>query len=137
MAAGVSLATAELILFAGSLGLLTAGICGLLTANDFNNIHTSLLALGAKDNGAHIKLDTTWLGWDRLTISTTEGQLVVFLVSSLIKSYRAKSHKVVSVRLLHSVISRQASLEKGKASWYAGNAIKGLSSPIKSIFVSP
>ena len=81
MAAGVSLATAELILFAGSLGLLTAGICGLLTANDFNNIHTSLLALGAKDNGAHIKLDTTWLGWDRLTISTTEGQLVVFLGS--------------------------------------------------------
>ena len=37
-------------------------------------------------------------------------------VSSLIKSYRAKSHKVVSVRLLHSVISRQASLEKGNAS---------------------
>jgi hypothetical protein len=37
-------------------------------------------------------------------------------VSSLIKSYRAKSHKVVSVRLLHSVISRQAALEKGNAS---------------------
>jgi hypothetical protein len=37
-------------------------------------------------------------------------------VSSLIKSYRAKSHKVVSVKLLHSIISRQASLEKGKAS---------------------
>jgi hypothetical protein len=39
-----------------------------------------------------------------------------YRVSSLIKSYRAKSHKVVSVRLLHSVISRQAALEKGNAS---------------------
>jgi len=38
------------------------------------------------------------------------------LVSSLINSYRAKSHKVVSVRLLHSVISRQAAREKGNAS---------------------
>jgi len=37
-------------------------------------------------------------------------------VSSLINSYRAKSHKVVSVRLLHSVISRQAAREKGNAS---------------------
>jgi serine/threonine protein kinase len=58
-------------------------------------------------------------------------------VSSLIKSYRAKSHKVVPVRLSHSIISRQAAREKGSASWYAGNAIKGPSSPIKSAFVSP
>ena len=35
---------------------------------------------------------------------------------SLIKSYRAMSHKVVPVRLLASVISRHADGEKGKAS---------------------
>ena len=37
-------------------------------------------------------------------------------VLSLIKSYRAMSHKVVPVRLLASVISRHADGEKGKAS---------------------
>jgi hypothetical protein len=47
----------------------------------------------------------------RFLLETIDSQ-----VSSLIKSYRAKSHKVVSVKLLHSIISRQASLEKGKAS---------------------
>ena len=38
-------------------------------------------------------------------------------VSSLIKSYRAKSHKVVPVKSLHIIISRQVDREKGKASW--------------------
>ena len=57
------------------------------------------------------------------TNSTTEAQrrdnFTCFIdkdVLSPIKSYRAKSHKVVSVRLLHNVISRQAVLEKGNAS---------------------
>ena len=36
---------------------------------------------------------------------------------SLIKSYRAKSHKVVPVKSLASIISRQEDGEKGKASW--------------------
>ena len=39
------------------------------------------------------------------------------LVLSLIKSYRAKSHKVVPVKSLDIIISRQAEREKGKASW--------------------
>jgi hypothetical protein len=47
------------------------------------------------------------------------------------------SHKVVPVSSLASIISRQAEGEKGKASWYTGQAIKGLSSPIKADFVSP
>jgi hypothetical protein len=38
-------------------------------------------------------------------------------VSSLIKSYRAKSHKVVPVKWLHIIISRQVDREKGNASW--------------------
>jgi DNA-binding NarL/FixJ family response regulator len=58
-------------------------------------------------------------------------------VLSLIKSYRARSHEVVPVRLLASVISRHADGEKGKANWYAGQASKGLSSPIKADFVGP
>lgn len=58
-------------------------------------------------------------------------------VLSLIKSYRAMSHKVVPVRLLASIISRQADGEKGKASWYVGQAINGLSSPIRADFVGP
>jgi hypothetical protein len=37
-------------------------------------------------------------------------------LSSLIKSYRAKSHKVVPVKSLHSIISRQACGVKGSAS---------------------
>jgi hypothetical protein len=37
-------------------------------------------------------------------------------LSSLVKSYRAKSHKVVPVRLSHKVISRQAARENGNAS---------------------
>jgi len=39
------------------------------------------------------------------------------VVSSLIKSYRAKSHKVVPVKSLHIIISRQVDREKGNASW--------------------
>ena len=38
-------------------------------------------------------------------------------LSSLIKSYQAKSHKVVPVKSLHIIISRQVDREKGKASW--------------------
>lgn len=56
---------------------------------------------------------------------------------SLIKSYRAMSHKVVPVRVLASIISRQAGGEMGKASWYAGQAMSGLISLIRADFVSP
>ncbi|MBU0493854.1 MAG: peptide ABC transporter substrate-binding protein [Chloroflexi bacterium] len=38
-------------------------------------------------------------------------------LSSLIKSYRAKSHKVVPIKSRASIISRQASGENGNASW--------------------
>ncbi len=50
------------------------------------------------------------------SVNRAERDLASNEVSSLINSYRAKSHKVVSVRLLHSVISRQAAREKGNAS---------------------
>ncbi len=66
----------------------------------------------------------------------TQGCCIV-IVLSLIKSYRAMSHKVVPVRLFASIISRQADGEIGKASWYAVQAIRGLSSPIKADLVSP
>jgi hypothetical protein len=36
---------------------------------------------------------------------------------NLIKSYRVKSHKVVPVKSLASIISRQVDGEKGKANW--------------------
>jgi transposase len=46
----------------------------------------------------------------------TADHLASWAVLSLIKSYRAMSHKVVPVRLLAGVISRHADGEKGKAS---------------------
>ena len=58
-------------------------------------------------------------------------------LSSLIKSYRAKSHKVVPVKSLHIRISRQVDREKGNASWYTGSTSKGLSSPINAVVVNP
>ena len=58
-------------------------------------------------------------------------------VLSLVKSYRSMSHEVVPVKSLANIISRQADGEKGKASWYAEHTIKGLSSPIRTDFVSP
>ena len=39
-----------------------------------------------------------------------------YKVLSLIKSYRSKSHKVVPVKSLQSIISRQVDREKGNAS---------------------
>ena len=42
--------------------------------------------------------------------------LVLLTVSSLVKSYRVKSHKVVPVKSSHSITSRQVDLEKGNAS---------------------
>jgi hypothetical protein len=73
----------------------------------------------------------------RLSATATAYPVARCGVSSLIKSYRAKSHKVVPVKLLHIVISRQANREKGNASWYAGSTSKGLSSPINAAAVNP
>ena len=73
---------------------------------------------------------------DRIMVELHSPAAISFVLS-LVKWYRAMSHKVVPVRVLASVISRHADGEKGKASWYAGQAIKGLSSPMRSDFVSP
>jgi len=40
----------------------------------------------------------------------------IFVVLNPVKSYRAKSHKVVPVRLAHNSICRHSVMEKGRAS---------------------
>jgi hypothetical protein len=76
---GVSVATMTTVVAVGDILLATAGICGLLTWHDLGNIHEALLEVDAGKYGAHIKLDTTTWGLDRVTITTSAGQRSVIL----------------------------------------------------------
>ena len=73
--------------------------------------------------GVHLLLDYIYFS---VTVSLKSSQM-----SSLAKSYRSKSYKVVPVKSSHSIISRQASGVKGSASWYTGNVTIGANSPIR------